>query len=118
MYGTFKKNVILITIFVAFMLIEIIIYFDEGLNLTAIWCIVAVILGLTLIAMIHQNNLRSDTPSHTLNATDITQSYPDISPPSYYSVVLQPNKQMPPQYQSVELIPVSTYHYPNQMQRY
>jgi hypothetical protein len=33
-------------------------------------------------------------------------------------VVFQPYKPPPPQYQTVELMPVQSYSYPNRIQRY
>ncbi len=117
--GVLKKHAILITIFVAFIIIEIIVEFDEGLIPTAIWSVITILLSITVIGLIHQNNLRERATQQTSDI-DIShhQSIQENGPPDYYSVVFQPYKPPPPQYQTVELMPVQSSSYPNRMQRY
>jgi hypothetical protein len=116
--GVLKKHAILVTIFVAFILIEIIVEFDEGLIPTAIWSVITILLSITLIGLIHQNNLRERANQQTSDVHQLSQENNSGGPPDYYSVVFQPYKPPPPQYQTVELMPVQSYSYPNRMQRY
>ena len=107
-WGTVKKSQFYLSIFEIFTVLVTVIFFTSGLILCGIWTAIGLCASLIMIGLllVYQPVSEKRTQAVTTGENAVQNyNYLDNNPPDYNSIVFH-KPLSPPEYQSVELMPV------------